>query len=134
MMTALAFNQLKQPTLSGNFIADDFLGWTFLKLLLICLPGKNISETSSDGNKKKKFSWESGESCAFKKCRETPILKPESKILHLNKEGTSLCHTCFFGGRSSCYKFVWTYFFPIHPFSAPWKHEKTVSFSDIFGR
>ena len=94
-MTTLAFNQLKQPTLSGNFIADDFLGWTFLKLLLICLPGKNISETSSDGNKKKKFSWESGESCAFKKCRETPILKPESKILHLNKEGTSLCHTWF---------------------------------------
>ena len=65
-MTALAFNQLKQPTLSRNFIADDSLGWTFLTLLLICLPGKNISETSSDGNKKKKFSCESGESCAFK--------------------------------------------------------------------
>lgn len=115
-------SQSKQPSLRRHFIADDSLRCTFLKLHLICLPRKNISETRSNENKKNFFSCKSGESCAFKNYpywvtyvkpiltqesssnREKPILKTESKVLHINKEGTLLRRTCFFG--RSCFSLV----------------------------
>ena len=30
-------------------------------------------------------------------------------------------------------KTLWIYLFPMHPFSTPWKHQKTFQFPDVFG-
>ena len=42
--------------------------------------------------------------------------------------GTSLCN----GQAPESQGLYLTYSFPMHPFSTPWKHMKTLQFSDIF--
>ena len=40
----------------------------------------------------------------------------------------------FLSYSSTCIlSFFLTHFFPMHPFSTPWKHQKTLRFSDVFG-
>ena len=122
-----------------NWIIVNVL-WTFVNVLIVTMK-LNHSATPLDltlmtsSNPVKLFSKVKAHPraiCCSNLVNTAPI---GIEVLCLLKVTWSRYHYSFkyvSSSRITCYSCLLTHSFPMNPFSTPWKHQKTVRFSDIF--